>query len=269
MYYATIMRTTTMDPRAEDYYHLSPYSWCGNNPVNAIDLNGMDTIDVTYNTETEHWDLGDPIISEGDDVINVIDKDGNTSSYEFSEGEYGNRICSVRLESTDQQTFGMFYLSGEGYAGYSVEPSGEPNNAVKDKQPIEYGVYDIVRGDGNKWTGWPRQKSDSESNFLGYDRAVGIHYAGKHELHDGKYELMDVSVNAVSWTTKCMVVSNDYSLDNSGYVKYNSRKSFETAYRVAQYCGATGYAVRTVNKENRKYYICNGVRNNGIKRIIK
>ncbi len=39
-YYATIMRTTTMDPMAEKYYHLSPYSWCGNNPIGMVDKNG-------------------------------------------------------------------------------------------------------------------------------------------------------------------------------------------------------------------------------------
>ena len=40
MYYATIMRTTTMDPLAEDYYHLSPYSWCANDPINKFDPDG-------------------------------------------------------------------------------------------------------------------------------------------------------------------------------------------------------------------------------------
>ena len=31
-----------MDPHAESYYHLSPYSYCGGNPVNAIDPDGRD-----------------------------------------------------------------------------------------------------------------------------------------------------------------------------------------------------------------------------------
>lgn len=42
MYYATIMRTTTMDPLAENYYHISPYAWCGNNPIKYIDPDGRD-----------------------------------------------------------------------------------------------------------------------------------------------------------------------------------------------------------------------------------
>lgn len=30
MYYAPIMRTTTIDTKCESYYHISPYKWCGN-----------------------------------------------------------------------------------------------------------------------------------------------------------------------------------------------------------------------------------------------
>lgn len=41
-YYPAIMRTTTIDPLAEKYYSISPYAWCGNNPVNAIDPDGRD-----------------------------------------------------------------------------------------------------------------------------------------------------------------------------------------------------------------------------------
>ena len=35
-----IPRTTTMDPLAEKYYSLSPYTWCAANPINLIDLDG-------------------------------------------------------------------------------------------------------------------------------------------------------------------------------------------------------------------------------------
>ena len=35
-------RTTTMDPLAEKYYPMSPYLWCGGNPVKHTDKNGMD-----------------------------------------------------------------------------------------------------------------------------------------------------------------------------------------------------------------------------------
>ena len=53
MYYAPIMRTITMDPLAEKYYHISPYAWCGNNPVNRVDPDGCDVHpadSAAYNT---------------------------------------------------------------------------------------------------------------------------------------------------------------------------------------------------------------------------
>jgi len=39
-YYPAIMRTTTTDPLAEKYYDISPYAWCGNNPVKFVDPDG-------------------------------------------------------------------------------------------------------------------------------------------------------------------------------------------------------------------------------------
>ena len=39
-YAPCIMRFTTMDPMCEKYYHLSPYAYCGNNPVKYVDPNG-------------------------------------------------------------------------------------------------------------------------------------------------------------------------------------------------------------------------------------
>ena len=33
-------RFTSIDPMAEKYYSISPYAYCGNNPVNAIDIKG-------------------------------------------------------------------------------------------------------------------------------------------------------------------------------------------------------------------------------------
>lgn len=37
---AAIGRWGTMDPLAEKYYSVSPYVYCANNPINAIDPNG-------------------------------------------------------------------------------------------------------------------------------------------------------------------------------------------------------------------------------------
>ena len=45
-------RFTTIDPMAEKYYNTSPYAYCGNNPINAIDPDGMDWY---KNNETSYY----------------------------------------------------------------------------------------------------------------------------------------------------------------------------------------------------------------------
>ncbi len=58
MYYAPIMRTITMDLFAENYYHISPYAWCGNNPIAFVDPDGSRPlpIDREYNGWTARVD---------------------------------------------------------------------------------------------------------------------------------------------------------------------------------------------------------------------
>ena len=48
-YESALGRFTSVDPLAEKYYSISPYAYVGNNPINAIDING-DSITVTHRT---------------------------------------------------------------------------------------------------------------------------------------------------------------------------------------------------------------------------
>ena len=58
-YYPAIMRTTTMDPLAEKYYSISPYAWCGNNPVKFVDPDGMYYYD--WNSKEYKTDAGEVV----------------------------------------------------------------------------------------------------------------------------------------------------------------------------------------------------------------
>ena len=45
-YDAVVPMFTQQDPMAEKYYHLSPYAYSGNNPVNAIDVDGRSILKI-------------------------------------------------------------------------------------------------------------------------------------------------------------------------------------------------------------------------------
>ena len=47
---------TTIDPHSENYYHLSPYSYCGGNPINVVDSDGMDIYMLFYTTGNRRGD---------------------------------------------------------------------------------------------------------------------------------------------------------------------------------------------------------------------
>lgn len=230
--------------------------------MNLIDPDGRDTVRVGYNIEVGQWEISSHVISEGDDLLIITNANGEEQLCAFNEGEYGNRICSVRLGGSDIQTFGVFFLSGCDVAGFFVEPAGEPNNDAVNQQPLELGVYDISKNTGNKWTGWPRQGNAGFPK----ERAACIHYAGNH----GKdYALRNQNLSAVLWTTKCMVVATNYSKRRDGTVIFNSIDSFNTAKSVARYCGATKFNMRTKSNGNGNYYICSGWTNSTVQRIIK
>ena len=47
---------TSVDPLAEKYYNISPYAYCNNNPVNAIDPEGKDIYMLFYTTRNPQGD---------------------------------------------------------------------------------------------------------------------------------------------------------------------------------------------------------------------
>ena len=52
-YYPVVPTWDRLDPLCESYTYMSPYSYCLDNPVNAVDPNGRDVL-ITYQTEKGH-----------------------------------------------------------------------------------------------------------------------------------------------------------------------------------------------------------------------
>lgn len=65
-YYDMILGWTTMDPLCEKFYSHSPYSYCGGDPINRIDLNGADWIRISDRNGEERYEWRDDIYSQDD-----------------------------------------------------------------------------------------------------------------------------------------------------------------------------------------------------------
>jgi RHS repeat-associated protein len=90
-------RFTTQDPLAEKYYSISPYAYCGNNPVNYIDPTGMDS--TYFNSQ------GDIIYSCGDDPnVNkyYVTKTTTTTSEMYPDpGSQNGTVQSITPEAAE------------------------------------------------------------------------------------------------------------------------------------------------------------------------
>ena len=96
-YYPAIMRTTTIDPLAEKYYSISPYAWCGNNPVSMVDPDGR-SFNPIYDIETSEF-LGTDDLGLNGSAIMMHKKDFKPSISHKEAMSKGNTIDNM----TDEQ----------------------------------------------------------------------------------------------------------------------------------------------------------------------
>ena len=83
-----------MDPMCEKYYHLSPYAYCGNDPVNAIDPDGKDDYEINKDgyirNITSFWEKVKEIFGCGNGKDRIFMKGSEDPSIVLPEGSIIN-----------------------------------------------------------------------------------------------------------------------------------------------------------------------------------
>lgn len=81
IYDPVLVQWTSMDPLCEKYYHTSPYAYCGNDPVNAVDPDGRDWISAKYDGEL--FVYFDSRVSSQDDIRELYYGGGGHESISY------------------------------------------------------------------------------------------------------------------------------------------------------------------------------------------
>ena len=148
-YDPNIGRFMQVDPLAEKYYHLSPYAYCGNNPVNAVDpdgslilfINGFHTGD---GASSSYWGGLDSQIMQLVEDYNVEYIDGSMGGIynsilsnisNLSASQFGNTMTA----SNDLKDFNNLYPSARFKIGelYGFKYAKEYFGRLKEGETIK------------------------------------------------------------------------------------------------------------------------------------
>ena len=167
-----IGRFISIDPMAEKYYNISPYAYCGSNPVNIIDPNGMDWVQRTYEGITEYY--YDRNIKSQKDIDKKYGENSgiqyikNNSSYELGgetftfvndtkDNKYGYVIKGSEKQDNDKILYGDNYTIF-GTSDNSVNAETLHKNYLGTSYTGPNNPKDYIRNDSFQYI--PRNRSE-------------------------------------------------------------------------------------------------------------
>jgi len=139
MYYPAIMRTTTLDPLAEKYYSISPYAWCGNNPVRNVDPDGR-MIGDYYGRDGMY--LGTDEID--DDKIYVLNE-GRAANLDNKDVNWGGALKDKHVTEIKANSTELELNSDEGELARIIFAEARGENKISKEA-----VADVVKTELNR-----------------------------------------------------------------------------------------------------------------------
>ena len=137
MYDPVVARWWRMDPMAEKDYDVSPYAMCHNDPINRVDLNGMDDLFDQNGAFIMRTEKGDAVLmatSEGYKNITEIDFSHNHGALKNIAGHYlggvSNRPFILEVSGVDKNTPNgavFFNVQGSNKFGVCLDENGHVN----------------------------------------------------------------------------------------------------------------------------------------------
>ncbi len=178
---------TSVDPLAEKYYHVSPYVYCMNNSVNAVDLDGRDWLLVTGNAVC--WYGG-----EAGDKRNLIDTYKATSGYRGPDanGKTWN------LQKAKYQNVRNGGPTPEGKYHVNLEPNPErvakadinTGDLLRDPNGGIERIPDFVENPNKQGYGWTYTEWGKHRAYLAPDKVTGAKNSERdnysYYLHDSQ-----------------------------------------------------------------------------------
>ena len=131
---ATLGRFTSVDPMAEKYYSVSPYVYCGNNPVMLVDVNGKEwgivlnangtmTVTLAVNLKTSSYlnltssqigEIKTAISTQLNNTFQEVSGGRISASMSFDGGKDPNRLTpSITLTGGDEMGLGITGFNGD------------------------------------------------------------------------------------------------------------------------------------------------------------
>jgi len=149
-------RFTTPDRFAEKYYHLSPYQYAANNPINFIDING-DSIWIYYDGGRELYTAGMKYGGHNSYVSLVVD-----ALNKIANGKFGGYMIG-ELQNSE---FGFNISQGKMNENYANANFNDPN------MRYDGGIYYTganITWDGNKTITLGHEMAHGWDAMNGYD----------------------------------------------------------------------------------------------------